>query len=723
MDCTWSEESCQAIIDVSDVLVSLKETITESMKQYHLVSSDKWKEISAVSKRIKNILEILKFRNESFEDMYALILEAALSKELYQTKEFGEKILLLLERSLERFNDWITSENKNGRRIIKIKYADFYPEFRPKEHWLYRLLSKKYRVTFSEFPDYLFFSCFSNSYLKYDCIRIFISNEAVYPNLNLYDYAVTYSDFKITDRLLPNQDAFEELKYRKLAENMNEATELLNQKTEFCNFVYSNGEGDPFRKELCDAVSSYKTVSAGGKFLNNIGYLVGDLEEFQSKFKFSIACENSYYKGYTTEKIINAFNARTIPIYWGNPDISDIVNSNAIINCHDYPDLNSVIEEIKRLDNDDDAYKQKLMEPIFVKSDMVEEYLAERERFIYNILEQPYDSAFRRNQGLRGQWYNDFFRQIFGYSNEWFSPQKGYFVKKNEVHGPLVSILIPVYKHKEMAMQAIDSALKQSYMDIEIIVIDNQSGDGTYEELLKNYGNNENVKLYKNNANIGPVRNWQACLEKAQGKYVKFLWSDDIISDDFIEKCVNVLEKDPTIGMAYSACFVFHDYDVNNGFPLHKLGGNTGKYNRDVFFKGMFLDEADLPVSPGCALFRLDDVVIMDNIPNGLGVDCNSNGAGIDLMIFLHVLDKYENFYYFDEVMSWFRYHSNSITVANNLMREYNLAKLYFCQNCKEATQYIEHMCMRILRDEGVKDEIEGAELLRKYGYKIEYEK
>lgn len=720
---TWSEENFQAVIDISDVLISLRETIVESMKKNYMVPNAKWKEIFQVCKQINNILCILQMENELFENIYVLILEAASSQGLYETQEFAEEILLLMDDCLEMFSAWIVSENKTDKRVIKIKYVDFYPEFQPKEHWLYKLLSKKYWVAFSDSPDYLFFSCFGNEYLKYDCLRIFISNEAVYPNLNLYDYAVTYSDFKITDRLLPNQDAFEELKYRKLAENINEAGDLLNGKTEFCNFVYSNGEGDCFRKELFDAVNEYKTVRAGGKFLNNIGYCVDDLEAFQSKFKFSIACENSYYKGYTTEKIINAFNARTIPIYWGNPDISDIINPKAIINCHDYQDLNSVIEEIKRLDNDDEAYKQKLMEPILVNSDMVERYLAERERFIYHIIEQPYESAFRRNMGLRGQWYNDFFCHVFGYPNEWFTPEKGYFVKKNEVCGPLVSILIPVYRHKEMAMQAIDSALNQSYRDTEIIVIDNQSGDGTYEELLKCYGNCEKVKLYRNDTNIGPVNNWKACLEKAQGKYVKFLWSDDLIGNDFVEKCVNVLEEDPTIGMVYSACFVFRDYDVNNGFLLHKLAGNTGKYSKDVFYKGMFQDEADLPVSPGCAMFRREDVAIMDSIPNELGVNCNSNGAGIDLMIFLHALDKYENFYYFDEVMSWFRYHSDSITVANNLIREYNLAKLYFCQNYKGASQYVQHMCMRILRDEGVKDEKEGVEILHKYGYKMEYKK
>lgn len=607
---------------------------------------------------------------------------------------------------------------------IKIKYVDFYEEFIPEEHWTYRILSQRYRIVFSDRPDYLFFSCFGNEYLTYDCIRIFISNEAVYPNLNLYDYSVTYADFKITDRLLPNMDAFEDLKYRQIAENRQAAEELLSSKEGFCSFVYSNGMGDPFRKELFDAVSSYKTVSSGGKFLNNIGYKVEDLEQFQKKYKFSIACENSYYKGYTTEKIVNAFNAGCIPIYWGNPDISNIINPDAIINCHDFPDMESIVEEIMRLDNDDEAYMKKLTEPVLVDDSLIDDYLREREAFIYHIIDQPYAEAFRRNRGLRGQFYNDWFCHMLGYENEWFTPEKGYFVKKRKEielaqDGPLVSILIPVYNRREIVKEAIASALSQTYKNIEIIVVDNCSTDGTYEELLRCYGEHSEyakiVRPYQNETNIGPVNNWKVCLEKARGKYVKILWSDDLIGSKFVGSSVNVMEKDDTVGMVFSSCFVFRGNNLKLGHSLYKLENGTGRYDRDVFYKGMFQDEIALPVSPGCAMFRREDVVILNDIPNRLGINCNANGAGIDLLIMLQAMEKHENFYFFEDILSFFRWHEGSITAQNNLVREYNLAKLYFCKGFAGGSKYLTHMKMRILRDEEVVDEKTGVDVLYRY--------
>lgn len=425
------EAQKQAIIDVCEALAGVREVVKGRIAKFkcHTIPISEVEEIRSVCQKIQTVLQVLNIESEAFNKVYEGFDNLILHRNTYEISVFfDKKAIPLLDESINELDTYM--EPINGKRTIKVKYVDFYPEFKPREHWLYKLLIKKYNVVFSDAPDYLFFSCFGNRYLTYDCVRIFISNEAVYPNLNLYDYSVTYADFTITDRLLPNKDAFEDLQHRRLAYDEAEAYELLQQKKDFCNFVYSNGLGDPFRKELFDALSCYKTVKAGGKFLNNIGYRVEDLQEFQSNFKFSIACENSFYRGYTTEKIVNAFNAKTIPIYWGNMDISQIVNPKAIINCHDFPNLDSIVEEIKRLDSDDAAYMEKLQEPILVDKDMINNYLAERESFIYHIIDQPYSEAFRRNQGLRGQWYNDFMCYALGYPNEWFSPEKDYFVKK-----------------------------------------------------------------------------------------------------------------------------------------------------------------------------------------------------------------------------------------------------------------------------------------------------
>ena len=243
---------------------------------------------------------------------------------------------------------------------------------------------------------------------------------------------------------------------------------------------------------------------------------------------------------------------------------------------------------------------------------------------------------------------------------------------------PLVSILIPVYNRVELVKKAVSSALKQTYPNIEIIVADNHSTDGTYEELLRVFGKNEKVRIFCNDKNIGPVGNWKVCMQHARGKYVKFLFSDDLISEKFVEKCVIALEGDSAIGMVYSACRLFSEEVPEICRELHRLYVPTGKYAKELFYWGTYAGLIDVLVSPGCALFRREDVNILTEIPNNQGVVCNRTGAGIDLLIYLHTLKKYEYFYYIDEQLAQFRYHQGSFSISENLEKEYNLAKQYF---------------------------------------------
>jgi len=94
----------------------------------------------------------------------------------------------------------------------------------------------------------------------------------------------------------------------------------------------------------------------------------------------------------------------------------------------------------------------------------------------------------------------------------------------------LVSILIPTYNRKKLVERAINSALKQTYKKIEIIISDNCSTDGTLEYLQELYGNNKNIKIFDNSTNKGSVRNWINCIEKSSGHSSKLLFSDDTIS-------------------------------------------------------------------------------------------------------------------------------------------------------------------------------------------------
>ena len=147
-------------------------------------------------------------------------------------------------------------------------------------------------------------------------------------------------------------------------------------------------------------LSKYKKVNSGGKFLNNVGGPIADKITFESKHKFSICFDNCSYPGYTTEKIIEAFAARTIPIYWGDPKVSSYFNDKAFINVMDYDSIDKVVERIVEVDNDDSLYISMLREPALKTQSFSYESIYERfSEWLCSIIEQPLEKAKRTPTG------------------------------------------------------------------------------------------------------------------------------------------------------------------------------------------------------------------------------------------------------------------------------------------------------------------------------------
>lgn len=279
---------------------------------------------------------------------------------------------------------------------IRIKFCDFWDGFQEKNNFIYNALIKEYFVEISDSPDYLFYSCFGNEYLKYDCIRIFYTGENVRPDFNLCDYAIGFDFIQFEDRYLrfPQFMIDEYQKDIELIKDKRMCCET--EKEKFCNFLYSNAQTKCQRVLFFKKLSEYKRVDSGGKALNNINYIVGDKLKWQQKYKFSIAFENSSTNGYVTEKIVQAFSAGTIPIYWGNPKVELDFNTEAFINCHDYDNFDEVVQRVIELDGNRKEYLKMLSQPVFTKQ-AKDTYLSEGylENFLYHIVEQDKVAAKR----------------------------------------------------------------------------------------------------------------------------------------------------------------------------------------------------------------------------------------------------------------------------------------------------------------------------------------
>lgn len=295
------------------------------------------------------------------------------------------------------------------KKHISIKFVDFWVGFDPYENFITKILENYYIIDFNESPNYLFYSSFGYDHLNFSGIRVFFTGENHVPDFNICDYAIGYHTLIFDDRFI-RYPLYRLYSSFKLAKNKHIQNKLdfSDNKKMYCNYVYSNPNANPIRSDFHKQLSEKYTVHSGGKIANNIGYLVSQKLEFQKKYLFTIAFENDTSVGYTTEKITDAFAARTIPIYWGNPQIKKDFNPKAFINVQDYENTDLVIKDILNISQNKNRIQGYLNAPIFTDEQRSESMLLEKkfELFLKNIFDQDINDAFRRSRFAFAKHYN-----------------------------------------------------------------------------------------------------------------------------------------------------------------------------------------------------------------------------------------------------------------------------------------------------------------------------
>lgn len=283
----------------------------------------------------------------------------------------------------------------SSMKTIRVNFVDFWdsPHHDLSHDLCYKLLARKYHVEVTEDPDYLFCGGIGHDHYNYDCVKIVTIGENISPDFNAFDYAIGFDKIEFGDRYLrvPLFVFYDE--YEKLVKGMPSPgrEELLNRK--FCSFVVSNAGADDFRVRFFKELSKYKCVDSGGRYLNNVGGPVKDKNEFCRQYKFNIAFENCCSPGYVTEKVMQPLTVFSVPIYYGDDAVEDDFVAQRIVRVKGASDIDRAIEEIVRLDKNDDEYVEKCMLPSLVRPATY--YYEILEKFLLNIVEQPYEEAKR----------------------------------------------------------------------------------------------------------------------------------------------------------------------------------------------------------------------------------------------------------------------------------------------------------------------------------------
>lgn len=253
------------------------------------------------------------------------------------------------------------------KKIINIDFCDFPATFSKTDNYFVKLLSKHFTVKLCDKPDFIIYSNYGHIHRLHKCVKIYYTEECWAPNFSVCDYALSF-DYIENPRhyRLPNYVGMTEPD--SLEKAPEEAEKILRDKIKFCAFIV--GYSDNSVKKRTDffyKLSKYKHVDSAGKGLNNIG---GPLPwgydkkiNFLKSYKFHICFENNSKPGYTSEKLVNAMQAKTIPVYWGDPLVNRNFNPESFLNRADYKSDEDLIEKIIELDKDDAKYIEMMAKP------------------------------------------------------------------------------------------------------------------------------------------------------------------------------------------------------------------------------------------------------------------------------------------------------------------------------------------------------------------------
>jgi len=222
---------------------------------------------------------------------------------------------------------------------------------------------------------------------------------------------------------------------------------------------------------------------------------------------------------------------------------------------------------------------------------------------------------------------------------------------------PLVSVCIPTYNQEQFVSEALGSVLTQDYENLQILVLDDCSTDSTLEIARVAAGADARVVIQKNSANMGMVRNWNHALELSRGKYIKFLFGDDLLSPpDAIGMMVRLMESNSSLALVSSAREIIDDSNnllsVISSFP-----GNFFSNGRKVIRNTLLgITRVHNPVGePSAVMFRRDLA--------GRGFNGRYNQL-VDIEMWFHLLEQ-GDFAYIDHPLCSFRQHDGQQTMKN----------------------------------------------------------
>ncbi|MDZ7952158.1 glycosyltransferase [Nostoc sp. DedQUE09] len=239
----------------------------------------------------------------------------------------------------------------------------------------------------------------------------------------------------------------------------------------------------------------------------------------------------------------------------------------------------------------------------------------------------------------------------------------------------LVSICIPTYNGENFIIEAINSVLKQTYQNVEIIISDDNSCDDTVS-IANSFKQEASFEFsIFEHSQYGLAQNWNFCISQAKGKYIKFLFQDDLLEPTAIEEMVNLAEQDEEIGLVFSPRTLFTNighigYDSN--FLMHHEAKDIHKaWSRLKTIQSgqqLLLDPHILD-NPINKIGEPSTVMVRKDVFEKVGLFNSEFCQLVDLEMWLRIMSQYK-VGFVDKILSHFRIHPQQQTRRNVALKD-----------------------------------------------------
>lgn len=221
---------------------------------------------------------------------------------------------------------------------------------------------------------------------------------------------------------------------------------------------------------------------------------------------------------------------------------------------------------------------------------------------------------------------------------------------------PLVSVLMPSYNHEQFISAAIESVLNQTFADFELIIIDDASEDDSRRIIESFSDKDDRIEAIFHKRNMGIARTINDCIEKAKGKFIAFIASDDLWVKDKLKKQLEVLAKDENLVVWSEALLIDGQGNLTGELFTKKHGASKKKKSGDIFedlLKGNVICCSSVTVKRG----KLEGIRFDEHLKY-----LNDHKFMVDLA-------RRYKYYFIPEALVMYRIHGRNIILSDKLGR------------------------------------------------------